>query len=57
VLVFVVFVLLASFAWLSADALSGRRAAAAVIADALTARFRKSLLVLILVTRGGPESN
>src|ERR1700738_1203499 len=34
-----------------ADALTGRRTEAAVIADPLTARLRKSLLVLILVTR------
>src|SRR5580704_16890838 len=34
-----------------ADALPGRRAAAAAMANPLTARLRKSLLVLILVTR------
>jgi hypothetical protein len=52
-----VFVLLPSFARRSADALPGKRAVAAVIADPWTARFRKSLLVLILVTRGDLESN
>ena len=38
-----------------ADALPGRSAAAAVMADPLTARLRKSLLVLIHVTRANAD--
>jgi hypothetical protein len=56
-LVFIGFVFLASSARHCANVLSGSRAAAAVTADPLAARFRKSLLVLILVTRSGLESN
>src|SRR6267143_5870061 len=51
VLFSMLFMLLPSLVLPCADALPGRRAAAAVMADPLTARLRKSLLVLILVTR------
>jgi hypothetical protein len=39
----------------AADALPGRSAAAAVMADPLTARLRTSLLVLIHVTRANAD--
>ena len=44
-----VLLLLPSSAWRCPDVLVASRAAAAVIADPSTARFRKYLLVLILV--------
>src|SRR3979411_2367333 len=47
--------MLLSFVLPCADALPGRSTAAAVMADPLTARLRKSLLVLIFVTRANAD--
>src|SRR4030088_1300856 len=47
--------MLPSFVLPCADALPGRSTAAAVMADPLTARLRKSLLVLIFVTRADAD--